>query len=121
MTLVTVPWKGGFPSSQVTSFDRRARDWDYFVSPAHYATPLLNAAFLDPAGATAEVLAVACTRGLEFDREVREVILGRPGIGRFLVPLFVVELGVGVEAAPESRLVEVGDLVFGWRHYSCHF
>jgi CDP-glycerol glycerophosphotransferase len=54
--------KGGFPSSQVSSFDRRARDWDYFVSPAHYATPLLKAAFLDPAGATAEVLEIGYPR-----------------------------------------------------------
>jgi CDP-glycerol glycerophosphotransferase len=54
--------KGAFPSSQINSFDRRARDWDYFVSPAHYATPLLKAAFLDPAGATAEVLEIGYPR-----------------------------------------------------------
>jgi CDP-glycerol glycerophosphotransferase len=54
--------KGGFPSSQINSFDRRARDWDYFVSPAHYATPLLKAAFLDPAGATPEVLEIGYPR-----------------------------------------------------------
>jgi CDP-glycerol glycerophosphotransferase len=54
--------KGGFPSSQINSFDRRARDWDYFVSPARYATPLLKAAFLDPAGATAEVLEIGYPR-----------------------------------------------------------
>jgi CDP-glycerol glycerophosphotransferase len=54
--------KGGFPSSQINSFDRRARDWDYFVSPASYATPLLKAAFLDPAGATAEVLEIGYPR-----------------------------------------------------------
>ncbi|MEP6651495.1 MAG: CDP-glycerol glycerophosphotransferase family protein, partial [Lapillicoccus sp.] len=54
--------KGGFPSSQINSFDRRARDWDYFISPARYATPLLKAAFLDPAGATAEVLEIGYPR-----------------------------------------------------------
>jgi CDP-glycerol glycerophosphotransferase len=54
--------KGGFPSSQIHSFDRRARDWDYFVSPAHYATPLLKAAFLDPAGATPDVLEIGYPR-----------------------------------------------------------
>jgi CDP-glycerol glycerophosphotransferase len=54
--------KGGFPSSQINSFDRRARDWDYFVSPAHYATPLLKAAFLEPAGATPEVLEIGYPR-----------------------------------------------------------
>jgi len=54
--------KGGFPSGQVESFDRRARDWDYFVSPASYATPLLKAAFLDPAGATPEILEIGYPR-----------------------------------------------------------
>jgi CDP-glycerol glycerophosphotransferase len=54
--------KGGFPAGQVYSFDRRARDWDYFVSPATYATPLLKAAFLDPAGATPEILEIGYPR-----------------------------------------------------------
>lgn len=30
---------------RLESFDRRARDWDYLVSPAHYATPLLRRDF----------------------------------------------------------------------------
>ena len=54
--------KGGFPAGQINSFDRRARDWDYFVSPASYATPLLKAAFLDPAGATPEILQIGYPR-----------------------------------------------------------
>jgi CDP-glycerol glycerophosphotransferase len=54
--------KGGFPSGQINSFDRRARAWDYFVSPATYATPLLQAAFLEPAGATPEVLEIGYPR-----------------------------------------------------------
>jgi CDP-glycerol glycerophosphotransferase len=54
--------KGGFPAGQINSFDRRARAWDYFVSPATYATPLLNKAFLEPAGATAEVLEIGYPR-----------------------------------------------------------
>ncbi len=54
--------KGGFPSGQINSFDRRARDWDYFVSPATYATPLLKEAFLDPAGATPEILEIGYPR-----------------------------------------------------------
>jgi CDP-glycerol glycerophosphotransferase len=54
--------KGGFPTGQIYSFDRRARDWDYFVSPATYATPLLRKAFLEPAGATAEVLEIGYPR-----------------------------------------------------------
>jgi CDP-glycerol glycerophosphotransferase len=54
--------KGGFPSGQINSFDRRARAWDYFVSPATYATSLLKAAFLDPAGATPEVLEIGYPR-----------------------------------------------------------
>jgi CDP-glycerol glycerophosphotransferase len=54
--------KGGFPAGQINSFDRRARDWDYFVSPATYATPLLKAAFLDPAGATPEILEIGYPR-----------------------------------------------------------
>jgi CDP-glycerol glycerophosphotransferase len=54
--------KGGFPAGQINSFDRRARAWDYFVSPATYATPLLRAAFLDPAGATAQILEIGYPR-----------------------------------------------------------
>jgi CDP-glycerol glycerophosphotransferase len=54
--------KGGFPSGQINSFDRRAREWDYFVSPATYATPLLKTAFLDPAGATPEILEIGYPR-----------------------------------------------------------
>jgi len=54
--------KGGFPSGQINSFDRRARAWDYFVSPATYATPLLQAAFLDPAGAKPEILEIGYPR-----------------------------------------------------------
>ncbi|MGA8248429.1 MAG: CDP-glycerol glycerophosphotransferase family protein, partial [Nocardioides sp.] len=54
--------KGGFPSGQINSFDRRARDWDYFVSPATYATSLLEKAFLEPAGATAQVLEIGYPR-----------------------------------------------------------
>jgi CDP-glycerol glycerophosphotransferase len=54
--------KGGFPSGQINSFDRRAREWDYFVSPATYATPLLTKAFLEPAGATAEILEIGYPR-----------------------------------------------------------
>jgi CDP-glycerol glycerophosphotransferase len=54
--------KGGFPAGQVNSFDQRARAWDYFVSPATYATPLLQAAFLDPAGAKPEVLEIGYPR-----------------------------------------------------------
>ena len=54
--------KGGFPAGQINSFDRRARDWDYFVSPATYATPLLKAAFLDPAGAKPQILEIGYPR-----------------------------------------------------------
>jgi CDP-glycerol glycerophosphotransferase len=54
--------KGGFPAGQINSFDRRARGWDYFVSPATYATPLLEAAFLAPAGATPEILEIGYPR-----------------------------------------------------------
>ena len=54
--------KGSFPGPQVANYDRRAREWDYFVSPASYATPLLRAAFLTPAGATCEVLEIGYPR-----------------------------------------------------------
>jgi CDP-glycerol glycerophosphotransferase len=68
--------KGGFPAGQINSFDRRARDWDYFVSPATYATPLLKAAFLEPAGATPEILEIGYPRNdvLQSDEapEIRE-------------------------------------------------
>lgn len=54
--------KGRFSARQVRSYDRRAREWDYFVSPASYATPLLRAAFLEPAGAEPEVLEIGYPR-----------------------------------------------------------
>lgn len=54
--------KGGFPVRQVANFDRRAREWTHFVSPARYATPLLREAFLDPAGATPEILEIGYPR-----------------------------------------------------------
>lgn len=35
----------GFSPARIDSFDRRARDWDYLVSPATYATTLLRREF----------------------------------------------------------------------------
>lgn len=35
----------GFSRAQIESYDARARDWDYLVSPASYATPLLTRDF----------------------------------------------------------------------------
>jgi CDP-glycerol glycerophosphotransferase len=43
--------KMGNPVQEIGSLDRRTRDWTALVSPAPYATPLLRAAFLEPAGA----------------------------------------------------------------------
>ncbi|WP_418060561.1 CDP-glycerol glycerophosphotransferase family protein [Pimelobacter simplex] len=43
--------KMGNDPAEVGSLDRRTRDWSVLVSPARYASPLLKAAFLDPAGA----------------------------------------------------------------------
>jgi CDP-glycerol glycerophosphotransferase len=37
--------KAGLARHRVESFDQRMRDWDYVVSPARYATPLLRDAF----------------------------------------------------------------------------
>ena len=37
--------KAGYARHRVDSFDQRMRDWDYVVSPARYATPLLRDAF----------------------------------------------------------------------------
>ena len=54
--------KRGYSGSQIHNYDRRAREWDYFVSPATYATPLLKAAFLAHAGSNAEVLEIGCPR-----------------------------------------------------------
>lgn len=77
--------KGGFPSGQVRNYDRRAREWDYFVSPATYATPLLEKAFLSPAGSEAKVLEIGYPRNdalLSADaREVRERVRNDLGIG----------------------------------------
>jgi len=39
-------WRNlGFSQARIDSFDRRARDWDYLVSPATYATTLLRQEF----------------------------------------------------------------------------
>jgi CDP-glycerol glycerophosphotransferase len=77
--------KGGFPSGQINSFDRRAREWDYFVSPATYATPLLAKAFLEPAGATPEILEIGYPRNdvLQSDEAplIRERVRKVLGIG----------------------------------------
>ena len=64
-------WKKvGFSGSQIRNYERRAREWDYFVSPATYATPLLKEAFLYAAGTTAEVLEIGYPRNdvLQSDR-----------------------------------------------------
>ena len=37
--------RSGLPTSRISSFVERAADWDYLVSPAGYATPLLLDAF----------------------------------------------------------------------------
>lgn len=54
--------KGNFPPAQIASYDARAREWDYFVSPATYATPQLAKAFLEPAGAEPEILEIGYPR-----------------------------------------------------------
>ena len=79
--------KGGASRSQLRSYDRRAREWDYFVSPASYATPLLQRAFLDPAGSEAEVLEIGYPRNdvllsdeaEELRRRTREQLGARDG------------------------------------------
>ena len=43
--------KMGNSVQEIGSLDRRTREWSALVSPAPYATPLLRAAFLEPAGA----------------------------------------------------------------------
>ena len=77
--------KGAFPPDRVHAFDRRARDWTHFVSPATYATPLLKSAFLDPAGATPEILEIGYPRNdVLFSEEavrIRERTRERLGIG----------------------------------------
>ncbi|WP_255419324.1 bifunctional glycosyltransferase/CDP-glycerol:glycerophosphate glycerophosphotransferase [Geodermatophilus marinus] len=50
--------KSGYARHRVESFDRRMRDWDYVVSPARYATPLLRDAF----GVEGEMLEIGYPR-----------------------------------------------------------
>lgn len=47
------PWwrRMGNSVQEIASLDRRTREWSVLVSPATYASPLLRAAFLAPAGA----------------------------------------------------------------------
>jgi CDP-glycerol glycerophosphotransferase len=50
--------RAGYPRHRIASFDQRMEDWDYVVSPAGYATPLLREAF----GLTGEVLEIGYPR-----------------------------------------------------------
>lgn len=66
-----------FPAAQIARFDRRAREWDYMVSPARYATPLLETAFLRPAGAIPAMLEIGYPRNdtlVSTDTDERERI-----------------------------------------------
>lgn len=76
--------KGDFPAAQVAQFDRRAREWDYFVSPATYATPLLDEAFLAPADAHPDILAIGYPRNddlvAETARATRDRVRAELGI-----------------------------------------
>lgn len=39
-------WRNlGFPDDRIASYDERAREWDFLLSPARYATPLLTRDF----------------------------------------------------------------------------
>lgn len=51
-----------FDAAQVEDFDRRARDWDYVISPASYATDLLSEAFVRPAASAASMLPIGYPR-----------------------------------------------------------
>lgn len=75
--------RSGLPESRITSFLDRARDWDYLVSPASYATPLLLEAFFRPEETDAtEVLEVGYPRndvllteeGARIRRRTREML-----------------------------------------------
>ena len=57
--------KGNFSAVQIASLDRRTREWDYVVSPATYASPLLDSAFLAPADAHAAILEIGYPRNDE--------------------------------------------------------
>jgi len=51
-----------FPPAQIASFDERARDWTYVISPATYATELLDEAFVHPADSSARFLEIGYPR-----------------------------------------------------------
>ncbi len=79
--------RSGLPTSRISSFLERAGDWDYLVSPAGYATPLLLDAFFTPEDAArVEVLEVGYPRndvllrpeGDEVRRRTREALGIRP-------------------------------------------
>ena len=72
--------KSGYARHRVASFDQRMRDWDYVVSPARYATPLLTEAF----GLEGEVLEIGYPRNDvlvdEFAEKARARTRGALGI-----------------------------------------
>ncbi|MFK4729848.1 CDP-glycerol glycerophosphotransferase family protein [Agromyces mediolanus] len=51
----------GLPPARVASFEARAAEWDYFLSPARYATPLLEE-FLPKAGWPGQMLELGYPR-----------------------------------------------------------
>lgn len=79
--------RSGLPTSRISSFVERAADWDYLVSPAGYATPLLLDAFFAPdAAERVTVLEVGYPRndvllrpeGEQARRRTREALGIRP-------------------------------------------
>ena len=110
--------KGDFSGSQIKNYDRRARDWDYFVSPATYATPLLKAAFLDPAGAEPEILEIGyprndvllSARAGEIREATREMLGIRPGQTAVMyAPTFRDYLSADDLAAQRVDFFDVGE------------
>jgi len=110
--------KGDFSGSQIRNYDRRARDWDYFVSPATYATPLLKDAFLDPAGAEPEILEIGyprndvllSSRAAEIRESTREMLGIRPGQTAVMyAPTFRDYLSADDLAAQRVDFFDVGE------------
>lgn len=69
--------KGNFSAVQISSLERRAREWDYVVSPAKYATPLLESAFLAPGNARAHILEIGYPRNDELLADDAELTRNR--------------------------------------------
>jgi CDP-glycerol glycerophosphotransferase len=105
-----------FSREKIETYDRRARDWDYLVSPARYATPLLRRDFNYPG----EVLEIGYPRNdvLQSDEapEIRRRTRESLGIGEGQTAVLYAPTFRDYLAADDSRAVMADFFDFAEAH-----